>query len=62
MDLLFQDIAVTTVAIGALAVLLRRVNSIVRPVRNKPACGACAGCEPRRSISLTVRPNSQART
>jgi hypothetical protein len=62
MELLLQDIAVTAVAIGALGLLVRRVSSIVRPARRKHVCGACAACDVRRPATLTVRPNSEART
>jgi hypothetical protein len=55
MDLLLQDVAVTTIALGAFAVLVRRVAIVVRPARKKPACGACAACEQRPAVSSQGR-------
>jgi hypothetical protein len=57
MDLLFQDLVVTAVAIGAAAVLIARVRGVIVSSRKAKSCGSCPGCEvPGTAV------NSQART
>ncbi|HXW06018.1 MAG TPA: hypothetical protein VD833_12350 [Vicinamibacterales bacterium] len=49
MPWILQDIVVTSVACGALLLLVRRVAGVVRPKTEKEGCPACASCSaPRR--------------
>jgi hypothetical protein len=41
MNVLFQDVAVTTVALGAAFVLCRRVVGVLGPMKADPGCPSC---------------------
>ena len=57
MDVMYQDIAVTGIALTAALVLIARVRSLVFP-RKSSSCAACPKCEPNRGSGV----NLQART
>jgi hypothetical protein len=44
MSLLLQDVLVTSIAIAAAVVLVRRVKVIVAPRRKAAGCDACSTC------------------
>jgi hypothetical protein len=57
-DLLVQDLIVTTIAAAAACVLITRVKGVVSSSRKRSSCEQCANCDDRAGASL----NSQART
>lgn len=57
MDVVFQDVTVTAVALAAALVLLQRLRNTLSSARKKPSCGACPGCEQpaRNTVTLPGR-------
>jgi hypothetical protein len=43
---IIQDAIATSLMLGAIAVLARRIVAVVRPPRGETACGACGSCAP----------------
>jgi hypothetical protein len=54
MDVMYQDIAVTGIALSAAFVLIRRVRTLVFP-RKSSSCAACPGCEDNRGADVNLR-------
>jgi hypothetical protein len=46
MTLLLQDVIVTLLSAGALALLVWRVVGVLTPASGSPACGSCSSCAP----------------
>jgi hypothetical protein len=58
MSMLFQDVAATLLALGAVATIVYRIAGIVRPATKAPGCASCSSCpethDPGKTIKVQV--------
>jgi hypothetical protein len=66
MNVILQDAVATSLALGAVVLLVRRIASVVRPGDKPPACAscpsACGPTEPATGTAETVVPLAVLRT
>lgn len=51
MPLLFQDVLVTALALGAVGLVVRRVVGVFSPPASGPTCNACSSCPAPRAVA-----------
>jgi hypothetical protein len=55
MNVILQDAVATSLALGAVVLLVRRIASVVRPGDTPPACASCpSACGPTEPASRTA--------
>ena len=52
---LLQDLLVTSIAVAAAAVLVRRVTGAIAPSRGEQACSSCPSCPASKSVAPPER-------